>query len=433
MDVLCIGILFRLFSFHLLLLRTQLNDFYSRYFDDYLSRIKSEGRYRYFANLSRIVGDFPNAIYTDAEGRKKKVQIWCGNDYLGMGEHPSVMAAARQALEQNGTGAGGTRNISGTTAHHLALEESVADLHKKEAGLIFSSGYTANVGALHTLGRLMPSCAIFSDELNHASMIAGINSCKAEKFIFRHNDMAHLESLLQKVELQRPKLIAFESVYSMEGDRGPILEVISLAKKYNAMTYLDEVHAVGLYGPRGGGVAEELDVLDEIDIIEGTFGKCYGSVGGFITGTRIVIDAIRSHAPNFIFTTSLPPASLAASLASVEHLKTSHTERTKLRKNVALLKELISAAGLPFYDGNTHIVPLIVGEPNCCRELTNLLLQDYHYYVQPINYPTVPKGTERLRLTASAAHNTSDIENFVAVLEEIWTEHHLTFLQQKKA
>ena len=397
---------------------------YERHFQDYIDSVKGEGRYRYFATLERIRGKFPKAIYHAADGSKKEITIWCSNDYLGMGQHPAVLKAAHEAIDACGAGAGGTRNISGTTCYHVELENSVADLHGKEAGLVFSSGYVANEGALNALGRLLPECAIFSDAMNHASMIKGIRDSGCEKFIYRHNDMEHLESLLKAVDPKRPKLIVFETVYSMDGDISPIKETIELAERYNAMTYLDEVHAVGVYGPRGGGVAEERGLMDRIDVIEGTFGKAYGAMGGFITGKRAVIDAVRTFSPSFIFTTSLPPGILAAAHAAVEHLKVSQIERETMRCNVALFKNLLTRADLPFMQGESHIVPVVVGEPNCCRELTDILLRHYNVYVQPINYPTVPRGTERLRLTATAAHSKTDVENMVGVLEHLWTTHH---------
>ncbi len=397
---------------------------YNKHFHDRVEHVKSEGRYRIFATMERIAGRFPYAKYYDDEGGMKEVAIWCSNDYLGMGQHPKVLAAAKEAVESCGAGAGGTRNISGTTRYHVELEESLADLHNKESALVFSSGYVANEGALSTLGRLMPNCAIFSDELNHASMIHGIKESKQEKFIFRHNDLEHLETLLKSVDINRPKLVAFESVYSMDGDIAPIKEIAELARKYNAITYLDEVHGVGLYGPRGGGVAEERGLLDHIDIIEGTFGKAYGAMGGFITGSRPIIDAVRCYSSSFIFTTSLPPSVLAAALASVEHLKVSTVERERVHSNVALFKNMLEKSGLPFMRSESHIVPLIVGEPTCCKEVSDILLNEYNVYVQPINYPTVPKGTERLRLTATAAHSVEDIEFMANSLQDLWESHH---------
>ncbi len=397
---------------------------YDKHFQGCVDAVKSEGRYRVFNTMERIAGRFPYANYYDAEGHSKEIAIWCSNDYLGMGQHPKVLQAAKDALDSCGAGAGGTRNISGTTRYHVELEASLCDLHGKEAALTFSSGYVANEGALSTLGKLMPGCVIFSDELNHASMIHGIKESKQEKMIFRHNDVEHLESLLMSVDIKRPKIIAFESVYSMEGDIAPIKEIVELAEKYNAMTYLDEVHGVGLYGARGGGVAEQIGVMDRVDIIEGTFGKAYGAMGGFITGSAPVIDAVRCYASGFIFTTSLPPSVLAASLASVEHLKTSRVEREKQRANVALFKDMLETSGLPFMRGESHIVPLIVGEPNCCKEVCDILLKDYDIYVQPINYPTVPKGTERLRLTATAAHSLDDVRYMGNMLQHLWESHH---------
>ncbi len=398
---------------------------YNKHFQGCVDSVKAEGRYRIFATMERIAGRFPYANYYDDNGNSREVAIWCSNDYLGMGQHPKVMKAAQDAIDACGAGAGGTRNISGTTRYHVQLEESIADLHNKEAGLVFSSGYVANEGALSTLGKLMPECAIFSDELNHASMIHGIKGSHQQKFIFRHNDMEHLETLLKSVDINRPKMIVFESVYSMEGDIAPIKEICDLADKYNALTYIDEVHGVGLYGPRGGGVAEERGLLDRIDIIEGTFGKAYGAMGGFITGSAAVIDAVRCYASGFIFTTSLPPAVLAAAHAAVEHLKISDVERVKQRENVALFKAMLEDARMPFMKGESHIVPLIVGEPTCCKEVTDILLSEYNIYVQPINYPTVPKGTERLRLTATAAHSLDDVRYMANTLNDLWEMNHL--------
>ena len=397
---------------------------YQNHFTKCLGTVKAEGRYRTFATLERIAGRFPVAHYYDGQGASREVTIWCSNDYLGMGQHPVVLKAAKDALDCSGAGAGGTRNISGTTRFHVELEESLADLHQKEAALVFSSGYVANEGALGTIGKLLPNCVIFSDELNHASMIHGMRDSKAEKQIFRHNDLEHLEELLKACDADRPKIIAFESVYSMEGDIAPIKEICDLADKYGAMTYLDEVHGVGLYGPRGGGVAEERGLMHRIDIIEGTFGKAYGSMGGFITGSAEVVDAVRTFASSFIFTTSLPPSVLASARASVEHLKVSQIERERMRKNVKLFKGRLERADLPYMRGESHIVPLVVGEPNCCREISQILMDQHNIYVQPINYPTVPKGTERLRLTATAAHNEAQINEMCDILEHLWTTHH---------
>jgi len=397
---------------------------YNKFLAGCLDEIKREGRYRTFATMERIAGRFPQAIYTDPHGAQKEITIWCSNDYLGMGQHPKVMAAAKDAIDRSGTGAGGTRNISGTMSYHVQLEESLCDLHDKEAALVFSSGYVSNEGSLSTLGRLLPDCVIFSDEMNHASMIHGIKESRQEKHVFRHNDLDHLEDLLKSVDIKRPKIVAFESVYSMDGDIAPIAEIAALAKKYNALSYLDEVHGVGIYGARGGGVAEERCIMDQIDIIEGTFGKAYGAMGGFITGSKEIVDAVRSFSSGFIFTTSLPPAVLAAAHASVEHLKVSDIERAKHRKNVKLFKERLEAPNLPYMQGESHIVPLIVGEPNCCREVSEILMSAYDIYVQPINYPTVPKGTERLRLTATAAHSTDMVNKMADILEDLWENHH---------
>ena len=398
---------------------------YSRFFKDRIDTLKAEGRYRTFATLERIAGQFPKALYHANDGSVKEVTIWCSNDYLGMGQNPAVLEAMHIAIDHSGAGAGGTRNISGTTKYHIDLEASVADLHGKEAALVFSSGYTANHGALGTLAKLLPDCIIFSDALNHASMIHGMKDSGAEKKIFRHNDVEHLEQLLKATDSKRPKIIAFESVYSMEGDIAPIEDIIALAERYGAMTYLDEVHGVGIYGPRGGGVAEERGLMHRIDIIEGTFGKAYGLVGGYIAGNASVIDAVRSFASTFIFTTSLPPAVLAGARASVEYLKNSSIERQRQHNNVAHFKKQLALDGLPFLKGESHIVPLIVGEATCCKMVTDILLNDYSIYVQPINYPTVPKGTERMRLTATAAHSLEDVYRFTGVLKSLWQENHL--------
>lgn len=398
---------------------------YTQHFSDKIAQIKDEGRYRYFATMERIVGRFPVALYHEPHKDPREVTIWCSNDYLGMGQHPKILQAAKDALDTCGAGAGGTRNISGTTRYHVELEQSVADLHGKEAGLVFSSGYVSNEGTLSTLGKLMPGCIFFSDEMNHASMIHGIRGANSEKHIYRHNDMEHLEDLLKAVPINAPKVIAFESVYSMDGDIAPIEETIALAKKYNAMTYIDEVHGVGVYGPRGGGVAEERGLMEHIDILEGTFGKAYGAMGGFITGNHDIIDAIRSFASGFIFTTSLPPAVLAAAHAAVEHLKTSNVEREKMRANVALFKSLLDEVDMPYMRGDSHIVPLVVGEPNCCREVTDMLMERHNIYVQPINYPTVPRGTERLRLTATAAHSEEQVREMASILQKMWAGHQI--------
>ncbi|MFA5591813.1 MAG: 5-aminolevulinate synthase [Micavibrio sp.] len=398
---------------------------YNHIFAQKVEALKDEGRYRHFAPLERLCGDFPKALYTAPDGSRKTVTIWCSNDYLGMGQNPVILDAMKDAVARYGAGAGGTRNISGTHRLHCDLEESLAALHKKEAALVFSSGYTANEAALSTLLKLLPDPVVFSDEKNHASMIHGMKSAGADKRIFRHNDTAHLEELLAQEPKGRAKIIAFESVYSMDGDIAPIGEICDLADRYNAFTYLDEVHAVGLYGPHGGGVAEERGLMDRIDMIEGTFGKAYGGMGGFITGRRETIDAVRSCAPGFIFTTSLPPAILAGALASVEYLKTSQIERMRAHKNAGTLKARLDGAGLPYLRGESHIVPLIVGDAVCCRMLTDILMERYNIYIQPINYPTVPRGTERMRLTATAAHSEKDIDELVGALLTLYAENHV--------
>jgi 5-aminolevulinate synthase len=398
---------------------------YEAYFSGKIDALKTEGRYRTFATLERIAGRFPKALYHAPDGSSREVTIWCSNDYLGMGQNPVVLQAMKNAMDRSGAGAGGTRNISGTTLYHVELEQTLARLHGKEAALTFSSGYVANEGALSTLGRLLPDCLILSDAMNHASMIHGMRSSKCEKAVFRHNDINHLEDLLKAQPKERAKIIAFESVYSMEGDIAPIKEIVDLAERYNALTYLDEVHAVGMYGSHGAGVAEERGLMDRIDVIEGTFGKAYGLMGGYIAGRRATVDAVRSYASGFIFTTSLPPAVLAGAKASIEHLMVSDIERQRQRRNVRYFKERLDKAGLPYMKGESHIVPLVVGEATCCKMVTDMLMNRYDIYVQPINYPTVPKGTERLRITATAAHSLADIDTLCDTLQALWTEHHV--------
>lgn len=398
---------------------------YIRHFEKQLTALHSEGRYRVFATMERMVGRFPKALYHDDQGNSREVTVWCSNDYLAMGHNPVVIGAINEAVSRSGAGAGGTRNISGTTIYHTELEQCMADLHSKEAALVFTSGYTANEGALSTLAKLLPDCMIFSDQMNHASMIHGMKSSGREKRIYRHNDVAHLRELLEAAPKNVPKIIAFESVYSMEGTIAPIKDICDLAEEFGALTYLDEVHGVGLYGMRGAGVAEEQGQMHRIDIIEGTFGKAYGVMGGYIAGHSALVDAVRSFASGFIFTTSLPPAVLAGAKASVEYLMSSRFERLRQQRNVARLKEGLEAAGMPFMKGESHIVPLIVGESSCCKSVTDSLLQNHDIYVQPINYPTVPKGTERLRLTATAAHSLSDVDHLIAVLERLWHENHV--------
>lgn len=397
---------------------------YTSIFKDHIQSLHNGGNYRTFSNLERIMGSFPKAKHHTTGGKSKEVTLWCSNDYLGMGQNKYVLEAMHTALETSGAGAGGTRNISGTTKYIVDLEDSIADLHNKDSGLVFSSGYIANQGAIGTLAKLLPDCVIFSDTKNHASMIHGIKDGKCQKHVFQHNDVEHLESLLKQTPINTPKIIVFESVYSMDGDIAPIKEICDLAEKYNALTYLDEVHAVGMYGARGAGCAAEHGVMDRIDIIEGTFGKAYGVLGGYVAGDTHVIDAIRSFSPNFIFTTGLPPVVLAGARASVEHLKVSDIERQRMKKNVSYFKDRLDKSALPYMKGPSHIVPLIIGEPNCCKALTDILMDDYDIYVQPINYPTVPKGTERMRLTATATHTIEQIDVFCDILEDLYSGKH---------
>ena len=392
---------------------------YQRFFEDAIDQLHAERRYRVFADLERIVGQFPRALWR-ANGRTQEITVWCSNDYLGMGQHPDVVAAMQQAAGGMGTGAGGTRNISGTSNPLVQLETELADLHGKEAGLVFTSGFISNEAAISTIARLLPNCLIISDELNHASMIEGVRRSGAEKKIFRHNDVAHLESILQTAGRERAKLIVFESVYSMDGDIAPIEQIADLADQYNAMTYIDEVHAVGMYGPHGGGITEREGLAHRIDIIEGTLAKAFGTLGGYITGKQSVIDAVRSYAPGFIFTTALPPAIAAAATAAIRHLKASQAERDAQQRQAARTKAVLSAAGLPVMDTPTHIVPVLVGDPELCKMASDRLLGVHGIYIQPINYPTVPRGTERLRITPSPFHTDELIAELQAALVETW-------------
>jgi 5-aminolevulinate synthase len=394
---------------------------YSRVFTQAIDRLHSEGRYRVFIDILRNKGAFPNARCFAGHNGPKPITVWCSNDYLAMGQHPAVIGAMEEALHDVGAGSGGTRNIGGNTHYHVDLEHELADLHGKEGALLFTSGYVSNEATLSTLAKILPGCVIFSDELNHASMIAGIRNAGCEKRIFRHNDLAHLEELLAAEDPTVPKLIAFESVYSMEADVAPIAAICDLADKYNALTYLDEVHAVGMYGARGGGISEAEGVADRLTIIEGTLGKAFGVMGGYIAADQTIIDVIRSYAPGFIFTTSLSPVLVAGVLASVRHLKASSVEREGQQASATLLKTMLSEAGLPVMLGSTHIVPILVGDPVKAKRISDILLAEYGVYVQPINYPTVPRGTERLRFTPGPSHTPAMMRELTDALVEIWS------------
>ena len=393
---------------------------YRHVFTQAIDRLHAEGRYRVFIDILRNKGMFPNARCFAGHNGPKPITVWCSNDYLAMGQHPKVIAAMEEALHDVGAGSGGTRNIGGNTHYHVDLEAELADLHGKEAALLFTSGYVSNEATLSTLAKVLPGCIIYSDELNHASMIAGIRNSGCEKRVFRHNDLAHLEELLAADEPSVPKLIAFESVYSMEGDVAPIAAICDLADKYNALTYLDEVHAVGMYGARGGGISERDDVAHRLTIIEGTLGKAFGVMGGYIAADRTIVDVIRSYAPGFIFTTSLSPVLVAGVLASVRHLKSSSVEREGQQAAAAKLKAMLADAGLPVMMGETHIVPVMVGDPVKAKKISDILLAEYGVYVQPINYPTVPRGTERLRFTPGPAHDEAMMRELTEALVEIW-------------
>ncbi len=398
---------------------------YEGFFAGKIDSLRAEGRYRVFAELERHAGRFPFAANHGAADRPDVV-VWCSNDYLGMGQNPIVLAAMTQAIAEYGAGAGGTRNISGTSHPLVALERELADLHDKPAALVFTSGYVANLAALSTLASMLPGCVVFSDAWNHSSMIEGIRHSRAEKRIFRHNDPAHLEELLGEVEPGTPKLVAFESVYSMDGDIAPIAEFCDAAERHGAMTYLDEVHAVGLYGPRGGGIAEQRGLMHRITVINGTLAKAFGVLGGYIAASPAIIDAVRSFASPFIFTTALPPALAAGALTSVRHLKASPVERKRHQERAATLKRLLKDAGLPMMPSETHIVPVLVGDPVMCKRVTDILLADYGIYIQPINFPTVPRGTERLRITPSPLHSDELMAALVAALSAVWGQLELS-------
>ncbi|MBE0413050.1 MAG: 5-aminolevulinate synthase [Yoonia sp.] len=389
--------------------------------DAAIKRLHDEGRYRTFIDIERTRGHFPHATWHKPDGSDAPVTVWCGNDYLGMGQHPAVMSAMHEAIDATGAGSGGTRNISGTTIYHKRLESELADLHRKEAALLFTSAYIANDATLSTLPKLFPGLIIYSDALNHASMIEGVRRNGGAKRIFRHNDLAHLRELLAADDPAAPKLIAFESIYSMDGDFGPIAEICDLADEFGALTYIDEVHAVGMYGPRGAGVAERDGLLGRIDIINGTLAKAYGVMGGYIAASAKMCDAIRSYAPGFIFTTSLPPAVAAAAAASVAHLKTDQTLRDAHQTQARILKFRLKGLGLPMIDHGSHIVPLIVGDPVHTKKLSDMLLSDFGIYVQPINFPTVPRGTERLRFTPSPVHGPLEMDALIGALDKLWS------------
>ena len=389
--------------------------------DEAIQRLHDEGRYRTFIDIEREKGNFPHAMWTRPDGTKAPITVWCGNDYLGMGQHPVVLAAMHEALDATGAGSGGTRNISGTTIYHKRLEAELADLHGKESALLFTSAYIANDATLSTLPKLFPGLIIYSDELNHASMIEGVRRNGGAKRVFRHNDVEHLRELLAADDPAAPKLIAFESVYSMDGDFGPIEAICDLADEFGALTYIDEVHAVGMYGPRGGGVTERDNLAHRIDIINGTLAKAYGVMGGYIAASEKMCDAVRSYAPGFIFTTSLPPAVAAGAAASVAHLKQDQERRDKHQEQAKILKLRLKGMGLPIIDHGSHIVPVIVGDPVHTKALSDMLLESYGIYVQPINFPTVPRGTERLRFTPSPVHGPDEMNKLVRAMDELWS------------
>ncbi|KEP69339.1 5-aminolevulinate synthase [Thioclava sp. BHET1] len=396
---------------------------YDTALDDAIGNLHAEGRYRVFIDIEREKGAFPKAVWTQADGTRRDITIWCGNDYLGMGQHPVVLSAMHEALDAVGAGSGGTRNISGTTLYHKRLEAEIADLHGKEAALVFSSAYIANDATLSTLPKLFPGLIIYSDALNHASMIEGIRRNGGAKRIFRHNDVAHLRELMAADDPAAPKLIAFESIYSMDGDFGPIAEICDLADEFGALTYLDEVHAVGMYGPRGAGIAEKLGLMDRIDIFNGTLGKAFGVFGGYIATSAKMVDAVRSYAPGFIFTTSLPPAVAAGAAAAIAYLKTEDGQalRDAQQLHARVLKMRLKGMGMPIIDHGSHIVPVIIGDAKHTKLLSDMLLEEFGVYVQPINFPTVPRGTERLRFTPSPVHDLGMIDELVKGVDKLWS------------